>query len=350
MLAGGVGEGVTQAAQAVIGLAEPRERVLSGPEALADHVAEVVVDHPLLRLHDVRETGDTFGLGGRRLDEQDLRAGRDGVRVLDVQRGLFGPAVHRGVAGAELWQLAVAEDVQRRVREAPLLIEDLQVMADGRGPERVDDDDRPVLAGDARAVERAQVVGDAVLNRAVAAELDRGKALRGAERVRGAEPDDRRPGDGRDGRRSACGRPEGRRAGDGGGGGEVPGTRGGWCRTGRRGGSGGGGSGRGGSGRDASGRQGQRRRESGQPDEPLAPGGRPGSPRLRQAFGPHDVAWREPARARQHAVPSQQGTPSPRHSTTHRLIPARIRALRNASGPCLEPSFAKDSYIVFEFI
>ena len=304
MLAGGVGEGVTQAAQAAVtGPAEPRERILGRPEALADHVAEAVVDHPLLRLHHVRETGDAFGLGGRRLDEQDLRTGRDGVGVLDVQRGLFGPAIHRGVAGAELWQLAVAEDVERRVREAPLLVEDLQVMTDGRGPERVDDDDRPALAGDARAVERAQIVGDAVLDRAVAAELDRGKALRGAERVRGAQPDDRRPGDGRDGRRDAGSRPEGRRAGDGGGGAgaEVPGSAGGWSRT----------SGRRGGGREASGGEGQRRGESGQPDEPLAPGGPPGSRRLRRAGGPLGAAPGRPARARQHGAPYRQGTPSP---------------------------------------
>jgi len=62
---------------AVIGPAEPGT-CSRRPEALADHVAEVVVDHHCSP-SSCREAGDAFGLGGRRLDEQDLRAGRDGV-------------------------------------------------------------------------------------------------------------------------------------------------------------------------------------------------------------------------------------------------------------------------------
>ena len=62
------------------------------------------------------------------------------------------------------------------VGQAELLVEGVQVALDGRRAEGVDDHDRPALAGDARLVDRAQVVRLAVLERRVATSLNFGLA------------------------------------------------------------------------------------------------------------------------------------------------------------------------------
>ena len=191
------------------------------------------------------------------------------------------------------------------------LIEDRQVMADGRRAERIDDDDRPPLAGDAGAVQRIEVVGHAVLQRAVAAELEGGEALGRAERVRGLQLDHRRPGDRRNGSRPSPA-PERRRArdragtGQGGGGRAGPGAdcaggAEGWRRQAGGGQAGGG---------DPGGGEGQRRGEGGQPQEPPAPG------------DPRSAAPRSPAGARQHDAPHWHGTPSARRATAHLSHPS----------------------------
>ncbi len=85
-----------RAAQRLDGLLG-REGLLGRAEALADHVTDVVVDHVLLGLDDLREAGDALGLGDRRLDQDDVGPGRDRVGVLDVQGGFPGPPDHVGV-------------------------------------------------------------------------------------------------------------------------------------------------------------------------------------------------------------------------------------------------------------
>src|SRR6185437_13347880 len=72
--------------------------------------------------------------------------------------------------------------LQVGVGEPPLLVEDVQVVRDGRGAERVHDHDGPAGAGDATLVQGVQVVGDPVLHRRVARDADLGLALRSGER------------------------------------------------------------------------------------------------------------------------------------------------------------------------
>ncbi|HSZ30372.1 MAG TPA: hypothetical protein VK784_11550, partial [Pseudonocardiaceae bacterium] len=109
-----------------------RERLLGGAEALADHVHVVVPEHVLLGGDDLREAVHALGLRDRRLDQQDVRAGGDRVRVLHVQRGLTGPG-HVARVG---WVIARdpadgRDDPQRRwAGYAPGLVEGSQVAGD----------------------------------------------------------------------------------------------------------------------------------------------------------------------------------------------------------------------------
>ena len=52
-----------------------REVLLRDAEALADHVAQIVGDHVVLRGHELREATAGEGLGGGRLDQQDAGPG-----------------------------------------------------------------------------------------------------------------------------------------------------------------------------------------------------------------------------------------------------------------------------------
>src|SRR6516162_1746542 len=56
--------------------------LLGGHEALADHAAEVVLDHVLLGLDDLVHADGPGLAAARRLDQQDPRTGRDRVRPL----------------------------------------------------------------------------------------------------------------------------------------------------------------------------------------------------------------------------------------------------------------------------
>ena len=51
------------------------EGLLGRAEALADHVAEMVIDHVFLGLDDLREPGHALGLRDRRLDQEDVGSG-----------------------------------------------------------------------------------------------------------------------------------------------------------------------------------------------------------------------------------------------------------------------------------
>ena len=62
-------------------------------------VRQVVVDHVVLGLDDLRKTRHSLGLGHWRLYQQQVGPRRHGVRILDVERGLLGPADH----GARCW-------------------------------------------------------------------------------------------------------------------------------------------------------------------------------------------------------------------------------------------------------
>src|SRR5690349_19551918 len=153
--------------------------LLRGHEALADYAAEVVPDHVFLGRYDLVHA-DGAGLPAAwRLDQQDPRAGRDRVRVFDVERSLAGPADHVGVVRVEGGDLARGPDdpQRRRVGHALGAIEGAQVAADGRRAVRVDDDDRRALAGDPAGVERGQVVRLLYLDRVVAGDLHRLLAL-----------------------------------------------------------------------------------------------------------------------------------------------------------------------------
>ena len=113
-----------------------------------------------------------------------MGVGGDRVGVLDVQGGLAGPAGVVGVLRVEGGNVAPLPDLDLGVLETPLLVEDLQVVLDGRRAEGVDDDDRAALAGDALLVQRRQVVGGLVLDGRVAVDADLADALGGGQRRR----------------------------------------------------------------------------------------------------------------------------------------------------------------------
>ena len=207
-----------------------RERLLGRAEALADHVAETVVDHVVLGRDDLREPGHALGLRHRRLDQQDVRARRDGVRVLDVEGGLPGPAHHVGVVRVVGRDLSGRlNDVQRGGRgEVERLVKDVQVMADRRRAERVHDHDRRFVPVHPVHEKGRQVVGLLDLVRLVTGDLvvrlavrGRGRGTARAPGLRDAGPDDD-VGAGR-GRLGACHRDR-RPRGHHGGGGERAGS------------------------------------------------------------------------------------------------------------------------------
>ena len=166
---GRVGEGVAQVQQAgVVALVEAGEGVLGRAEALRDDVADALVDQRLLGVHHLGQAGRALGLGNRGLDQNDVRPGRDRVGVLDVEGGLFGPADLSASVGSNAGMAAELHDLNRGVRQPPLGVEHVEVILDRRRSERIDDHDRPPGAGDPGAVERVEVVGDAVLQRRVA--------------------------------------------------------------------------------------------------------------------------------------------------------------------------------------
>ncbi len=165
--------------------------LLGGAEALADHVAQVVVEHVLLGRDDLREAVHALGLRDRRLDQQDVRPRSDRVGPLHVQRGLAGPADHvragRVVGGNPS---RGADDLElRRGGQAVGPVEDGQVVPDGRGAVGVDDDDGGAAAGHALGVQRGQAVGPPDLGRPVARDvvvlLAVGRGERGGLRVSG---------------------------------------------------------------------------------------------------------------------------------------------------------------------
>ncbi len=189
------------------------EGFLGGAEALADHVHVIVAEHVLFGGHDLREAVHALGLRDRRLDQQDVRARRDRVGPLHVQRGLAGPADHVGVGRVVGGHPPRGLDDLEPGRggQAVGLVEDGQVVPDGRGAVRVDDDDRGAPAGHPRGVQRGQVVRLPDLGRPVAGHLvgllapGRGEragvgiaGLAGADRAR---PDDHPGQGGRTGRR-----------------------------------------------------------------------------------------------------------------------------------------------------
>ena len=162
-----------------------RERLLGGAEALADHPAEVVVDDVLLGSGDLGEPGRSLVLRRRCLDEEDVRSGGHGVGVLDIERGLAGPALTRGVGDVgrhRPGRLDHRERRRRRKAEGP--VEGLQVATDGRRAERVHDDDGLTLAGDPSGEQRREVVRPLDLGGLVAGDVEGGLALRRGGRAR----------------------------------------------------------------------------------------------------------------------------------------------------------------------
>ena len=149
------------------------EGLLGGAEALADHVAEVVLEHVLLGRDDLREAVHALGLRHRGLDQQDAGARCDRVRVLHVQRGLPRPADHVGVARVVGGYPARGVDhgELRRCGQAEGPVEHAQVVPDRRRAERVDDDDRGAPAGHAAGVHRGQAISPPDLGRLVARDL-----------------------------------------------------------------------------------------------------------------------------------------------------------------------------------
>ncbi len=185
---GGLLEGVAQVGERLeVALVEAGEGVLGGAEALRDDVRPAGADERLLGVHHLGQAGDSLGLGDAGLDQDDVGVRGHGVRVLDVQGGFAGPAGVVGVGGVEGRDVAPLHDLDLGVRDAPLLVEDLQVVLDGRRAEGVDDDDGAALAGDALLVEGVQVVGLAVLERGVAVDAELADAVRGGQRRGPAE-------------------------------------------------------------------------------------------------------------------------------------------------------------------
>src|SRR5256886_11407284 len=84
---GGILERVAQVLERLKGA----ERVFGRTEALRDDVGEMIRHHVVLGLHQLREALHTEGLGVVRVNEQDVRAWRDGVGGLDVERDLERP-------------------------------------------------------------------------------------------------------------------------------------------------------------------------------------------------------------------------------------------------------------------
>jgi hypothetical protein len=165
-----------------------RERLLGGGEALADDVAETVVDHVLLGGDDLREARGAHRLVGWRLDEQDLRARRQCVGVLHVQGGLARGPDHFRVARVVGRNLSGRRDDLERSgrRVAEPLVEGGQVVPDRRRAERVHDHDGRARAGDLLPVQLRKVVRGAELIRLVAREPVAPLALAGSRR--GTEP------------------------------------------------------------------------------------------------------------------------------------------------------------------
>ncbi len=163
-----------------------REGLLGGAEALADHAAQVVVDHVLLRRHDLGEACGPFVLRGRGLYQQDGGTGRHRVGVLHVECRLPGPPLAIGIRriGRD-FPCRLDHRERRRSRQLERGIEDAQVALDGRGTEGVDDDDRLAPARDGLSVEGRHVVGLAHLEGRVARDTENSLALGGGVGRRG---------------------------------------------------------------------------------------------------------------------------------------------------------------------
>ena len=162
------------------------ECLLRRAEALADDVSEVMIDHIVLGLDDLRETGRSLGLRHRRLDQKDVRSGRHRVGVLDVERRLDPPVGLVGITRVERrYRSGWGDDLERRrCRQAVGRIERRQVAPNRRRPVRVDDHDRLTRAGETNVVERVHVVGLLDLRRAVARDPDLHLALLRRRRLR----------------------------------------------------------------------------------------------------------------------------------------------------------------------
>ena len=161
-----------------------REVLLGEAEALADDVAQVVLDHVVLGRDHLREAAAGGGLLGRRLDQQDVRARGHGVCPLHVQRGLAGLVDHACVAGVERRDraLGLQHPERGRGRQAEAAVEGREVGADGRRADRVDDHDRPAAAAVAPRIQRPQAVCPLELPRPVAGDAESLEALRAGGR------------------------------------------------------------------------------------------------------------------------------------------------------------------------
>ncbi len=186
-LRGGSGlEPVTQVLQQVVVaglLGLLGEAVLARAEAEADDVRTALGREVLDRVHHLGQALGALGLRDTRLDQLDLRAGRHGVRVLDVERGLAGPAGHVVVLGIERRDLAPLLHVDLGGRQAVLLVEHVQVVLDRRGTEGVHDRDRFAAPVDLLVKERAGVVRGLVLRGAVAVRAELLAALGSGQRL-----------------------------------------------------------------------------------------------------------------------------------------------------------------------
>ena len=156
-----------------------REGLLGRPEALADHVAEAMVDHVVLSLDDLGKPLHAGGLVDRRFHQQNVCPGSHRVGVLDVQRRLNAPSalfkVGRVIRRDRPGRLDDLE--RRRRRQVGLLIKRHQVALDRRRAVGVDQDDGLARAREALAVQRIQIVGLVQLRRLIARDARIGFAL-----------------------------------------------------------------------------------------------------------------------------------------------------------------------------